>query len=257
MKWVYLPKQYHTPSFHHQSTPLVFKNLKEDAFAGDGFCSHAGALLFAMARSTPPLLDGVGLSRSPARNVRPQETAGGAASCPRRRAPIEWILPVIIGVPNASCRPLRECLTRKLSSRVLATPPQPPTRPNTAAKPQARGDAPALNSMTFQVVKWFSSPRRAIIRAEPARPPNNVHPLQRARVTTDLFYAPQFYLLTIPILQGYATPPLSFPRMRSTTQQPRTCSPPPRQWARISALSQPASSRASARIGRRSKARSV
>ena len=41
-----------------------------------------------------------------------------------------------------------------------------------------------------------------------------------------------------------------FPKTKSTTQQPRTCSPPERQCARMSASVQPASSRASARIGR-------
>ena len=48
----------------------------------------------------------------------------------------------------------------------------------------------------------------------------------------------------------------SFPSRRSTTQHPRTCGPAPRQWSRMSASVQPASSRASARIGMRSKARS-
>jgi len=43
---------------------------------------------------------------------------------------------------------------------------------------------------------------------------------------------------------------------RSSTQQPRTCGPSRRRWPNISALSQPASSRASAKTGRRSKARS-
>src|SRR5262249_10931627 len=46
-----------------------------------------------------------------------------------------------------------------------------------------------------------------------------------------------------------------FPSTRST-KQPLTCSPGCRQWVRMSALSQPASSRASARMGIRSKARS-
>gem|GEM_PF-5538027 len=36
---------------------------------------------------------------------------------------------------------------------------------------------------------------------------------------------------------------------RSTTQQPRTCGPLPRQWFSTSSLSQPASWSASARIG--------
>jgi uncharacterized protein (TIGR02996 family) len=42
------------------------------------------------------------------------------------------------------------------------------------------------------------------------------------------------------------------PRTRSTAQQPRACGPGPRQWERISASAQPASSRASPRMGRRS-----
>src|SRR5262245_36549004 len=41
----------------------------------------------------------------------------------------------------------------------------------------------------------------------------------------------------------------ALPRTRSTTQQPRTCGPSPRQWLRMSELSHPASSSASARIG--------
>ncbi len=49
----------------------------------------------------------------------------------------------------------------------------------------------------------------------------------------------------------------SFPSTKSTTQQPRTCSPGCRQWVSTSSLSQPASWRASARIGIRSKARSL
>lgn len=48
----------------------------------------------------------------------------------------------------------------------------------------------------------------------------------------------------------------SLSKMRSTTQQPRTCSPAWRQWASMSASRHPASSRASANTGRRSKARS-
>ena len=49
----------------------------------------------------------------------------------------------------------------------------------------------------------------------------------------------------------------AFPSSRSTTQHPRACGPSPRQWASTSALSHPASSRASARIGSRSNARSA
>ncbi|HKB35596.1 MAG TPA: biotin/lipoyl-binding protein [Gemmataceae bacterium] len=45
------------------------------------------------------------------------------------------------------------------------------------------------------------------------------------------------------------------PSSRSTTQQPRTCGPPSRQWSRMSALSQPASSRASDRTARRAGSR--
>jgi serine/threonine protein kinase len=48
----------------------------------------------------------------------------------------------------------------------------------------------------------------------------------------------------------------SFPSSNSNTKHPLTCGPLLRQWFRISVLSQPASSRASARTGRRSKARS-
>src|SRR5262249_44500446 len=47
-----------------------------------------------------------------------------------------------------------------------------------------------------------------------------------------------------------------FSRKRSRTQQPRTCSSPDRQWLRMSGLSQPASSRASARTGTSAKRRS-
>src|SRR5262245_61264988 len=46
------------------------------------------------------------------------------------------------------------------------------------------------------------------------------------------------------------------PSSKSTTQHPRTCGSGPRRWIRMSALSQPASSRASLRMGSRSKARS-
>jgi len=49
----------------------------------------------------------------------------------------------------------------------------------------------------------------------------------------------------------------SLPSSRSTTQHPLQCSPGWRQWAKMSALVQPASSRASARMGMRAKARSV
>src|SRR5262249_55674005 len=38
------------------------------------------------------------------------------------------------------------------------------------------------------------------------------------------------------------------PKTRSTTQQPRTCGPGPRQWLRMSSLSQPASCSASATL---------
>ena len=44
----------------------------------------------------------------------------------------------------------------------------------------------------------------------------------------------------------------SLPVSKSTTQQPLTCGPGPRQWLMTSSLSQPASIRASARIGMRS-----
>src|SRR5262249_15327341 len=43
---------------------------------------------------------------------------------------------------------------------------------------------------------------------------------------------------------------------KSTTQQPRTCGPGPRQWFSIARESQPDFSRLSARLGRRSKDRS-
>jgi predicted nuclease of restriction endonuclease-like (RecB) superfamily len=46
------------------------------------------------------------------------------------------------------------------------------------------------------------------------------------------------------------------PRIKSTAQQPLTCGPSLRQWAMTSSSSQPASSKASARIGKRSNARS-
>src|SRR5262249_36368490 len=42
-------------------------------------------------------------------------------------------------------------------------------------------------------------------------------------------------------------PLYSLPNTKSTTQHPRTCPPPSRQWPKISASVQPASSRASAR----------
>jgi hypothetical protein len=48
----------------------------------------------------------------------------------------------------------------------------------------------------------------------------------------------------------------TFPSTKSTTQQPSTCGPPLRQWFKMSGSAHPASSRASARIGIRSKARS-
>jgi len=46
----------------------------------------------------------------------------------------------------------------------------------------------------------------------------------------------------------------SLPRTRSTTEQPLTCSPGCRQWFKMSSFSQPASCRASARMGIRSNA---
>ncbi len=50
-------------------------------------------------------------------------------------------------------------------------------------------------------------------------------------------------------------PPYSLPSTRSSTQQPRTCvASGPRRWFRMASLSQPASCRASARIGVRSNA---
>lgn len=48
----------------------------------------------------------------------------------------------------------------------------------------------------------------------------------------------------------------SRPRSKSSTQQPRTWGPGPRQWSSTSPLAHPASSSASAKIGIRSKARS-
>jgi hypothetical protein len=48
-----------------------------------------------------------------------------------------------------------------------------------------------------------------------------------------------------------------FPRIKSTTQHPRTCGPGPRQWDRMSALSQLASSSAPASVGILSNARSL
>src|SRR5262249_40021553 len=71
--------------------------------------------------------------------------------------------------------------------------------------------------------------------------------------------------------QGRGTPPPPAPPFRkflgrppryaqpitkSTTQQPRVCGPGPRQWCRMSSLSQSASSSASARTGIAEKSRS-
>lgn len=62
---------------------------------------------------------------------------------------------------------------------------------------------------------------------------------------------------------GAATAMTRFParqalsRSRSTSQQPRPCGPGPRAWRRMAESEQPASSRASARMGSRSKARSA
>src|SRR5205823_1898984 len=47
----------------------------------------------------------------------------------------------------------------------------------------------------------------------------------------------------------------SLPSTKSTTQQPRTCGPSPRQWSRMSAFSHPASCSASDRIGMSEKSR--
>lgn len=51
--------------------------------------------------------------------------------------------------------------------------------------------------------------------------------------------------------QGRNCSPYSFPSSKSTIQHPRTCGPSLRQWLRMSALSHPASSNASARTARR------
>ncbi len=59
-----------------------------------------------------------------------------------------------------------------------------------------------------------------------------------------------------PLLLGHWHAPHFLPVNKSTTQQPRTCGVAPRQWVRISVSVQPASSKASASTGNRSKARS-
>ena len=56
--------------------------------------------------------------------------------------------------------------------------------------------------------------------------------------------------------QQYWQRKLRLPQHQIDTQHPRACGPGPRQWSSISSLSHPASWSASARIGRRSKARS-
>ena len=65
--------------------------------------------------------------------------------------------------------------------------------------------------------------------------------------------SPRYARLSLRIVQSS---PHTLPNNISTTQHPFTCIPGWRQWLRIAASVQPASSRASARMGKRSKARS-
>lgn len=137
---------------------------------------------------------------------------------PRKRSGVAGVLRHFLLAATAGALPIGS----QLAVQVIRRP-----MPDVVASPSpAPSHSPAGSPRTARQDSALFQPRTPAARGRPAR-----HQCPSGAGAPSLRY--------------------SLPKIRSTTQQPRTCGPALRQWLKMSALLQPDSSRASASMARR------